>query len=474
MSLLVAEQVAYRYPQNNRGIAPVSLRVGSGEALLIQGPSGCGKSTLARCLTGFVPHLYVGELQGRVWVNGLPTATTPLWQLSEAVGLLFQNPANQMLTDSVANEILFGLENMGLRRDDMRERLEAVLDQFGLTAMRQRAPLTLSGGEQQRLALAAVMARQPDALVLDEPFSMLDTTAAADLVADLAQLVDGGTAVVLCEHRVEALAGLSGLRELQLSGGAEPQGEAQFAWPNEGHGPLTLTVAGLRVRLGDRPVLQNFHLTAQSGEIVALVGRNGVGKTTLLRALAGLQTFAGSAEVNGRPPQFGLVFQNPDWQLFNPSVREEILYRLPEPDMSRYRQLLAALGLGPYEQTPPLLLSEGEKKRLALATVLMRQPAHGVLLDEPTLGQDAAHKAILLRLLRQIADSGQLVLITTHDLAVAAQCDRLVLLGDEGVLADDRPDIVFANSAAWARAGLLLPEWLQHHGKRTERHEWPA
>ena len=474
MSLLVAEQVAYRYPQNNRGIAPVSLRVGAGEALLIQGPSGCGKSTLARCLTGFVPHLYVGELQGRVWVNGLPTATTPLWQLSEAVGLVFQNPANQMLTDSVANEILFGLENMGLRRDDMRERLEAVLDQFGLTAMRQRAPLTLSGGEQQRLALAAVMARQPDALVLDEPFSMLDTTAAADLVADLAQLVDGGTAVVLCEHRVEALAGLSGLRELQLSGGAEPQGEAQFAWPNEGHGPLTLTVAGLRVRLGDRPVLQNFHLTAQSGEIVALVGRNGVGKTTLLRALAGLQTFAGSAEVNGRPPQFGLVFQNPDWQLFNPSVREEILYRLPEPDMSRYRQLLAALGLGPYEQTPPLLLSEGEKKRLALATVLMRQPAHGVLLDEPTLGQDAAHKAILLRLLRQIADSGQLVLITTHDLAVAAQCDRLVLLGDEGVLADDRPDIVFANSAAWARAGLLLPEWLQHHGKRTERHEWPA
>ncbi|MCB0013605.1 MAG: ABC transporter ATP-binding protein [Anaerolineales bacterium] len=474
MSLLVAEQVAYRYPQNNRGIAPVSLRVGSGEALLIQGPSGCGKSTLARCLTGFVPHLYVGELQGRVWVNGLPTNTTPLWQLSEAVGLLFQNPANQMLTDSVANEILFGLENMGLRRDDMRERLEAVLDQFGLTAMRQRAPLTLSGGEQQRLALAAVMARQPEVLVLDEPFSMLDTTAAADLVADLAQLVDGGTAVVLCEHRVEALAGLSGLRELQLSGGAEPQGEAQFAWPNEGHGPLTMTVAGLRVRLGDRPVLTNFNMTAHSGEVVALVGRNGVGKTTLLRALAGLQTFAGSAEVNGRPPQFGLVFQNPDWQLFNPSVREEILYRLPEPDMSRYRQLLAALGLGPYEQTPPLLLSEGEKKRLALATVLMRQPAHGVLLDEPTLGQDAAHKAILLRLLRQIADSGQLVLITTHDLAVAAQCDRLVLLGDEGVLADDRPDIVFANSAAWARAGLLLPEWLQHHGKRSERHTWPA
>lgn len=136
------------------------------------------------------------------------------------------------------------------------------------------------------------------------------------------------------------------------------------------------------------------------------------------------------------------------------------MFRLPQPDVARYGQLLAALGLEPYEETPPLLLSEGEKKRLALATVLMRQPAHGLLLDEPTLGQDAAHKTILLRLLRHIAHSGQLVLITTHDLALAAQCDRLVLLGDHGILADGPPQEVFAQTHAWQRAGLMVPNWL--------------
>ncbi|MCB8977702.1 MAG: ABC transporter ATP-binding protein [Ardenticatenaceae bacterium] len=460
MSLLNAEQVAYRYPQNNRGIDPISLSVQAGEALLIRGPSGCGKSTLARCLTGFVPHLYVGELHGKVTVNGLDTAVTPLWQLSEKIGLLFQNPTNQMLTDSVENEILFGLENMGLPRAAMQERLETVLAQFGLTQMRHREPLTLSGGEQQRLALAAVMARQPQVLVLDEPFSMLDTTASAALVADLERLVGRGTAVILCEHRHEIVTELPNLRELSLAGGAPTHLNAPVEWSESRQEHLELTIEGLHVTLGQQTVLQNFSMAAQGGEIVALVGRNGVGKTTLLRTLAGMQRYEGKVMVNGRSPQLGLVFQNPDLQLFNPSVREEILYRLPQPDMARYCQLLAALGLEPYEETPPLLLSEGEKKRLALATVLMRQPTHGLLLDEPTLGQDAAHKTILLRLLRQIVHSGQLVLITTHDLALAAQCDRLVLLGDHGILADGSPQEVFGQTHAWQRAGLMVPNWL--------------
>ncbi|MCB8925421.1 MAG: ATP-binding cassette domain-containing protein [Ardenticatenaceae bacterium] len=278
MTLLNAQQVAYRYPQNNRGIDPISLSVQAGEVLLIRGPSGCGKSTLARCLTGFVPHLYVGELHGKVTVNGLNTAVTPLWQLSEEISLLFQNPTNQMLTDSVENEILFGLENMGLPRAAMQERLETVLAQFGLTQMRHREPLTLSGGEQQRLALAAVMARQPQVLVLDEPFSMLDTTASAQLVADLARLVEMGTAVILCEHRYEIVTDLPNLRELSLAGGATTHRNSQVEWSESRQEHLELTIEGLHVTLGQQKVLQNFSMAAQGGEIVALVGRNGWAK----------------------------------------------------------------------------------------------------------------------------------------------------------------------------------------------------
>ncbi|MCB8967230.1 MAG: ABC transporter ATP-binding protein [Ardenticatenaceae bacterium] len=459
MSLLSATNLSYHYPQNGRGIPPTNLTVAPGEALLISGPSGCGKSTLARCLTGFIPHLYHGEMRGAVMLDGLVTAVTPLWQLSEKAGLLFQNPAAQMLTETVEDEILFGLENLGLARAAMQRRLEETLQQFGLDSLRQRDPHTLSGGEQQRLALAAVMARRPPLLVLDEPFSMLDTAAAAALVADLQALVAGGTAVIIAEHRAEYVHSLPGLRHMALGNGHIASAMPD-AWPFAATDPLELVVEGLRVERNGRTILHDLSFTASGGQIIALVGRNGVGKTTLLRALTGLQTFNGRIHVNNNTPDFGLVFQNPDLQLFNASVRAEILYRLPQPDLAYYRTLLAALGLTAYEETPPLLLSEGEKNRLALAVILMRRPRHGILLDEPSLGQDAAHKAMLLRLMRRIAQTGQLLLMATHDLALAAQADRLLLLGPDGFVADGPPAAVLADPIPWQRIGLRVPNWI--------------
>jgi energy-coupling factor transporter ATP-binding protein EcfA2 len=156
-----------------------------------------------------------------------------------------------------------------------------------------------------------------------------------------------------------------------------------------------------------------------------------------------------------------MVFQNADLQLFNATVRDEILYRLPNPDMARYTWLLEILGLTAYEATPPLLLSEGEKKRVVLATILMQSPRHGLLLDEPALGQDGAHKDRLVHLARALAGAGQLVIMTTHDLALAAQADRLLLLGPDGLVADGPPDCVLAHEAPWARLGLRVPDWVR-------------
>jgi energy-coupling factor transport system ATP-binding protein len=225
-----------------------------------------------------------------------------------------------------------------------------------------------------------------------------------------------------------------------------------------------LEIVGLSVYLGKRTVFQNFNLSLTNGQIVAVIGRNGVGKTTLLRTLSGLQKSSGTMNIvtatGDQLPDFGMVFQNPDLQLFNASVQEEILYRVPNPDLTYYKWLLASLGLEPYENTPPLLLSEGEKKRLALALALMRQPAHGLLLDEPSLGQDSAHKAILMRILRTLANTGQLVIMTTHDLTLASHADRLVLLGAGGeIVTDGATDLVLQNQAAWERAGIALPAW---------------
>jgi energy-coupling factor transporter ATP-binding protein EcfA2 len=463
-SILRAHEAAYRYPypSGNHGLVPVSLRVEPGERLLIAGPSGCGKSTLARCLTGLIPHLYRGRVEGEIWLDGLRTLDTPLWQLAERAGLVFQNPAAQMLAHSVEEEIIFGLENLGLSRRAIGGRLEEALGRFGLDGMRYRSPQTLSGGEQQKLALAAITARHPKVLVLDEPLSMLDGAAADALVAHLAAMASAGTTIVVCEHREEYLSSIPALRTLRLR--SPRRGRPEVPTGHLRSAPVTsqrLDVEELTAALGGRAILRHVSFSAQMGQVVAIVGRNGVGKTTLLRAMAGLQKHGGSVRLNGGRPDLGMVFQNADLQLFNASVREEILFRVPEPDMSLYDWLLAVLGLARYQGVPPLLLSEGEKKRVALATVLMRQPRHGVLLDEPSLGQDAAHKGLLVHLARSLARAGQLVILTTHDLPLAAQADRLLLLGPEGFVADGPPAEVLSDDAAWARLGLSVPEWVR-------------
>jgi len=148
-SLLQARDVSFTYPQDGHGLQPVSLKIEAGEAALIRGPSGCGKSTLARCLAGLIPHLYRGQLEGEVRIAGEHSAEMELWRLAEQVGMVFQNPAAQILASTVEDEILFGLENLGLPKEEIDHRLNAALERFGLTEMRQRSPQRLSGGEQQ-------------------------------------------------------------------------------------------------------------------------------------------------------------------------------------------------------------------------------------------------------------------------------------------------------------------------------------
>ena len=459
--MLRAKNLSFQYPQDDRGLPPISLEIKPGEMTLVTGPSGCGKSTLARCLMGLIPHLYNGELTGEVWLNGYRSIDVPVWQLAEKAGMVFQNPAAQMLASSVAEEIIFGLENLGLERDEIDIRLEQVLDEFNLSHMRERNPQTLSGGEQQRLTLAAIIARQPDVLILDEPLSMLDTTAAEELIGHLERFTLSGKSLVIFEHRQEYLERVKNLRHVVLEGKKKDERSLLQSGLKKKQADFKLKIENLSVQLGARSVLDDLNLSLDSGQVVAIVGRNGVGKTTLLRALAGLQKYSGKTKVISaeydQNPDFGMVFQNPDF----PSVREELLYRLPDADLAYYAELIALLGLESYENTPPLLLSEGEKKRVALGLVLMRQPKHGVLLDEPSLGQDCVHKDTLIHILRALANSGQLVIITTHDLTLAKQADRLILLGDDGVIADGKPKLVFDDTSAWARAGLHLPDWFQ-------------
>lgn len=469
-SSLVADRVAFYYPQHGRGIQPISFAIQPGEIVYFRGMSGCGKSTLSRCLTGLIPHLYRGIFEGSVLINDMRTDLTPLWKLTNKVGLVFQNPAVQILNPTVEEEIIFGLENQGLSAHDIRHRSEQAMQVFSIGGMRSRSPRELSGGEQQKLALAAITARQPEILVLDEPLSMLDTTAALEFIACIERLAINGTTILLFEHRQEYIKSIPDLRVVDLENNDSRQNDlacetsTSFIYPPSSREiDISLEISRLNVRRAGQVVLNDLSINIPGGQIISIFGPNGVGKTTLLRSLAGLQEYTGTIQVhsdNGQcKPELGLVFQNPDLQIFNPSVREEILYNVANYDQSLYSWLLNALDLERYEHTPPLLLSEGEKRRLALATMIMRRPQHGLLLDEPSLGQDTAHKALLIRLLKSLASVGWIIIMATHDLELATSADQMILLGRQGIIAMDTPGHVLSRADYWNNLGLTLPKW---------------
>ncbi|MFF3743924.1 ABC transporter ATP-binding protein [Streptomyces kronopolitis] len=356
------EQVSVTYGDAAApAVQGIDLTVPEGELCLLVGPSGVGKSTLLNAVCGLVPHFTGGTLHGRVTVDGRDTRTHKPRELADVVGTVGQDPLAHFVTDTVEDELAYGMESLGLAPDVMRRRVEETLDLLGLAELRDRALATLSGGQRQRVAIGSVLTTHPKVLVLDEPTSALDPAAAEEVLAVLQRLVhDLGTTVLLAEHRLErvvqyadqvillpspgaapvmgapadvmavspvhppvvALGRLAhwsplplsvrdarrkagALRE-RLSGVVPPaSGAGAGAPPRDGSGPdeLAAAVSGLGVRRGRAEVLHRVELTVRRGETLALMGRNGAGKSTLLSTLVGMhEPSSGAVRVGGLTP----------------------------------------------------------------------------------------------------------------------------------------------------------------------------
>ncbi|HVP26330.1 MAG TPA: ATP-binding cassette domain-containing protein [Candidatus Bathyarchaeia archaeon] len=208
MTLIETKKVTYTYPGGTKpSINDVSIQIEKGQFTLITGPSGCGKTTLCRCFNGLIPQFYQGELKGRITVAGLDAVEQPIYELAKHVGLVFQNPENQLFALSVEKDVAFGLENLGVSREEMWKKVDWALELTGITDLRERPPHELSGGQQQRVAIASVLAMQPEVIVLDEPTSFLDPLSAKkifEVIHDLNQRL--GITVVLVEHRLDLTA----------------------------------------------------------------------------------------------------------------------------------------------------------------------------------------------------------------------------------------------------------------------------
>jgi len=205
MAIIETKNLTYTYPGGTKpSIRDVSLTIEKGEFVILTGPSGCGKTTLCRCFNGLIPHFYSGQLKGELTVAGLKVIEHPIYEMAQRIGLVFQNPENQLFALSVEKDVAFGLENLGLPRDEMTKRVDWALQMTGIEELRQRAPHELSGGQQQRVAIACVLAMQPDIMVFDEPTSFLDPLGAQKIFEVINELNKKlGVTVILVEHRLD-------------------------------------------------------------------------------------------------------------------------------------------------------------------------------------------------------------------------------------------------------------------------------
>jgi energy-coupling factor transport system ATP-binding protein len=443
MALAQLEDLTYAYPGTSSALREVSLTLDQGEVVALLGPSGSGKSTLLRALSGLVPHFHGGRFSGRAVVAGLDTRTARPCELAGTVATVFQDPEDQVVMSVVANEVAFGLENLGTPAGEIWPRVERALEAVDARHLWGRKTVELSGGELQRVCLASALALEPGLLLLDEPTSQLDPAAAALFLEAVARL---GATVVLSEQRVGRALELA-TRVLYVEGGRilldAPRSEA-LDWLARERSPyagacVVPTQAPLLARAlvdGEEacgvptqaslvcslcgvsyayrsalPVLDGIDLEVRRGEVVVLEGPNGSGKTTLARIAAGLlEPNAGTVERQGRVTYLA---QDPGRYLVRETALAEVALGVGG-STSAAHAALELVGLGWAAARHPRDLSSGERERLGLAAVTASEPDL-LILDEPTRGIDPPRKAELAAWLARYAAAGHGVLVATHD-----------------------------------------------------------
>lgn len=523
----------------------IDLSVEEGTFVGLIGPSGAGKSTLASAITGAIPHHYRGRLFGSTLVAGLDTCEASLTDIAKVAGSVLQDIDAQMVASVVEDELLFGLENFGIDHREIEGRIASALDAVGIADLRHREIATLSGGQKQKVAIAAILAMTPRVIVMDEPTSALDPASARDVFEVLRRAKElTGMTVILIEQTVALLAeycdrvvvidqgrialdgtptdvfshgetlraiGVDTPRTVRISNSLAEAGLA----PNDSPA-LTLDgaeslVAGILApglsesspivprTLGDRPDARNtaderpiivdvagaaysygtgqagiegINLTVRAGEILAVVGQNGAGKTTftkllngLIKPSAGVVRIAGldtrTTPVSALASHTATLFQNPDRQLCQNTVVEEISFGLElqgaPADAARERARHVAATFGLPENASPFNLSRGQRQMVALASVVALEPEL-IILDEPTSGLDYRECMTVMETVRQRALDGAAVVMVCHDMEVVSDFADTLAAMTEGRLIEVGPSReVFANDALLAHARIVAP-----------------
>lgn len=517
--------VSLIYPNSTTTVLEnLNLDIVEGEMVLVIGSTGSGKSSLLRLINGLVPHHTGGILAGDVSVDGISTQLVKPGGMAHLIGIVGQNPANGFVADTVEEELAFGMEALNLPNDVMRKRVEEVLDLLSLAPLRNRVIATLSGGEQQRVAIGTALVAHPKVLVLDEPTSALDPIAAEEVLSILHRLVhDLSLTVVIAEHKLERVIGFAD-RIVHING----EGVANIGTPEEimlkspiappivhlaralgleeiglsvrelrrmtadireaTYPPLVtsqthqeveiITAKALTVAYNQKIALKSVNTAIYNNEIVAVMGRNGAGKSSLLKSFAGISHLtSGSVSISGIDPQtlkgkqrrttLGFIPQEPSDLLYGQSVQIECDQADKDNQVSpgTTMQILKSLVPGITTHSHPRDLSEGQRLGLALSIVLASNPSV-LVLDEPTRGLDYIAKAELTRILIDFARAtNKCVLLATHDVELVAElATRVIFIADGEIVADGPTLDVLLSSPAFAPqvSKVMSPQpWLR-------------
>ncbi len=551
---LHVDNVSFSYAGSERQVLrDLQLTIVEGEFVLLAGPSGCGKSTLALALAGLIPSRIAGIFEGHVYLGELEVGTMEVSEVAQHIGIVFQNPDNQLVHLDVESEVAFGPENMALPHDEIERRVSESLLYTGMEQMRKMEIFALSGGQKQRIAIAATLAMQSRILILDEPTSDLDPVGTQEVLGVLRTLnKQFGWTIVLVEHKMDEVvpwvdrillmdagriildapprSAFNDLTPWQTQGVSVPQlVELAYALPDVFQSSIPLTVdeaydalAGTHYaqrlqerarRQGDgaelanenskgmannilawehvslaydsKTVLHDVNLAVKPQDWLAIVGANGAGKTSLASLAMGFQApTAGKVLYDGKPVIAGQIshqaehmaylFQAADTMLFTATVEQELTFgvrhqrgRKRQEKMSYdVEQLLDIIDLSSYRQANPFNLSHGQRKRLAIGTLLARYP-RALILDEPTTGQDEGHARAFLQFLQHLREHEKLTYIMiTHNMdSVARYANRMIVLNDARIILDGAPEEVFAHTDELLSYGIIPPPIAQLHAR---------
>lgn len=531
MELLTIHNLSFTYPgQSVPALGGIELTVEQGEFLTVCGPSGCGKTTLLRLLKQeLAPN---GQQGGSILFRGHPLAQLSRREQASAIGFVLQSPDNQVVTDKVWHELAFGLESLGMPQDMVRRRVAETAAFFGIQGWFYRDVSTLSGGQKQIMNLASILSMGPELLILDEPTSQLDPTAAADFLDALARVNrELGVTIILCEHRLEhafALcsrvavldrgqvlctgtpaqigAELKALHHPMSSAMPVPM-EVYAAVENDLPCPVSTAqgrswlvsfaqnhpIAPVPVRPDPAPsgqplveaqsvwyryaqdtpwVVREFSFRLYAGQCVAILGQNGAGKTTALKLLAGLiRPAKGSVRIHG---SMAALPQNPQTLFLQKTVALDLLDALRDADlprtakMERVRDVVSLCRLEGLEERHPYDLSGGEQQRAALAKVLLTEP-RCLLLDEPTKGMDGAMKRVFAAILRDLTASGTGILMVSHDTEFCARyADACCLFFDGSASVPTGPQTFFSENLFYTTCASRMSRGLLEHAVTPE------